>query len=109
MKSPTRAHARTRTRDLDPAAAQAAVDYLRRDGVPFMDELLWGIALYAGTGRDFLAAGDMVGMRYSMRQIIARVRVLRETAFRLYEAERAQRASLQRAGEDDAGATAGPD
>jgi len=40
----------------------------------FLSEQLGFVQLYAGIAQSYVAAGDRVGLNYSMRQLIARVK-----------------------------------
>jgi hypothetical protein len=51
-----------------------------------IDEMLWGIGVYANTARDFAEMGDDAGLEYSYRQLSSRVAMVRDLLLRLREA-----------------------
>jgi hypothetical protein len=44
----------------------------------FIAEMLWGCAIHSDIGRDYVELQDDVGLEYSIRNIVARIKIARD-------------------------------
>jgi hypothetical protein len=50
-----------------------------------IDEMLWGCQIYANTGSNYIELQDDAGLKYSIRQLIARIKIVRDVMLMLKE------------------------